>query len=901
MKSQLSPPRATAAPPASPGPPASPAMRALPASVAAEWPLVGRLEELACVWTVLNETQPSGILLSGAAGVGKSRLAHEVAAQARTSGWAVLWIKATEATRDINFGAVSRWIEPSAVGTMTSAERLARLGERLRARSRSQRVLLTVDDAHLLDAGTASLIQQYGSGRNRRVVSTVRRGSVASDAVRAVWTSPQVRRIEMHPLTMGQIDELLGTILGGRIDRPSRRALWRLCAGNVLLLRELVLGGLTAGDLSPIDGVWHWQAETPVIPSVRELICSRIAVLTPTERAALEAIAIGEPLPEMLVKTMMSEQDLLALERAGLVRWDPDSPGTLLRLAHPLFADAVRELTPLLAAHRARRSLAAATLADPGSSAGSQLRAVVWLLDAGATPDADLLAAAARHAGRLSAHRVQERIARAGRAAYGGYDFSLLLAQALGMQAKWEETAQLRTRPPLSDADTRERRCEVAALHAEVLAWGFGRPKDALDLLARATLGYRGPAGAQCSALRGAIALFCSDLTQAVSASEQVLATPGLSDDLAIRGLICAVPSLALMGRTSDAVDRANRGQALMAAGDVVPSVWRADLVYGHVCALRMAGRYRAALRVAEAFYESADDTGLTASALAAVAFAQALLDTGSLPRAEAMLLEALALFRREDLTGVLPWCRGLLAQTLALAGRVDAAVDLLASPDGDGSVAPIYRPEMARARSWVAAATGELTTGADLARQAAELAMQLEQPAVAARAWHDLARMGEPGAAATQLAMLTDTTQSAEPGLFQDHAAALAAQDGPGLDRSYQRFASRGALLLAAEASAAASAAYRATGHPAKAEQSRRRVTGCVTACDGATTPALRQIPTSDPMSRRETEVAALAGHGLTNAQIATKLHLSVRTVEGHLQHVYTKLELHGRGELPS
>lgn len=386
-----------------------------------------------------------------------------------------------------------------------------------------------------------------------------------------------------------------------------------------------------------------------------------------------------------------------------------------------------------------------------------------------------------------------------------------------------------------------------------------------------------------------------------MSASEQVLATPGLSDDLVIRGLICAIPSLVLMGRTTDAANRAGCGQALLAAGAVVPAVWHAELVYGHVCALRMGGRYDSALRVAAGFYESADDTGSAAPALAAFAFGEALLDTGRLPNAEAALREALALFRREDPTGVLPWCLCLLAQTLALSGQVDIAVGLLASLDGDAFVAPIYLPEMARARSWVAAAKGELTAGAHLARQAAKLAMQFGQPAVAARAWHDLARMGEPGAAAIELAELADNTQSAEPGLLRDHAVALAAQDGPGLDRAYQRFHARGAILLAAEASAAASALYLATGHRAKAEQSRQRVASCLAACDGATTPALRQIPTSEPMSRRESEVAALAGRGLTNAQIANKLHLSVRTIEGHLQHVYTKLDLHHRSELPS
>jgi DNA-binding CsgD family transcriptional regulator len=57
---------------------------------------------------------------------------------------------------------------------------------------------------------------------------------------------------------------------------------------------------------------------------------------------------------------------------------------------------------------------------------------------------------------------------------------------------------------------------------------------------------------------------------------------------------------------------------------------------------------------------------------------------------------------------------------------------------------------------------------------------------------------------------------------------------------------------------------------------------------------------PTSpDPtamLTARERDVLALAAEGHDNDAIAARLHLSVRTVERHLQNVYTKLGLHGR-----
>jgi DNA-binding NarL/FixJ family response regulator len=51
--------------------------------------------------------------------------------------------------------------------------------------------------------------------------------------------------------------------------------------------------------------------------------------------------------------------------------------------------------------------------------------------------------------------------------------------------------------------------------------------------------------------------------------------------------------------------------------------------------------------------------------------------------------------------------------------------------------------------------------------------------------------------------------------------------------------------------------------------------------------------------LTPREREVLALAASGLTNRAIAGRLHLSERTVESHLAHIYAKLGVAGRSEL--
>jgi two-component system response regulator NreC len=53
------------------------------------------------------------------------------------------------------------------------------------------------------------------------------------------------------------------------------------------------------------------------------------------------------------------------------------------------------------------------------------------------------------------------------------------------------------------------------------------------------------------------------------------------------------------------------------------------------------------------------------------------------------------------------------------------------------------------------------------------------------------------------------------------------------------------------------------------------------------------------DGLSEREAEVLGMIALGHTNAEIAAKLFLSVRTVESHRSHVQQKLRLTTRSQL--
>ena len=68
------------------------------------------------------------------------------------------------------------------------------------------------------------------------------------------------------------------------------------------------------------------------------------------------------------------------------------------------------------------------------------------------------------------------------------------------------------------------------------------------------------------------------------------------------------------------------------------------------------------------------------------------------------------------------------------------------------------------------------------------------------------------------------------------------------------------------------------------------------------ATVPSLPIVPSSGSplLTARERQISRLAGRGVSNRDIALEMGVSVRTVEGHLYQVFTKLGVTSRGDLP-
>ncbi|OBK29809.1 hypothetical protein A5634_17280 [Mycobacterium asiaticum] len=133
-------------------------------------------------------------------------------------------IAATATSRAIPLGAFSQWTDDAESASFALARRVV---EALTDGLAADRLVVFVDDAHLLDDLSALVVHQLVHSRLATVILTVRTGAAAPAAVTALWKNGLLRRCELEPLTRSGIDDLLAAAFGTAPDRHGADELWR--------------------------------------------------------------------------------------------------------------------------------------------------------------------------------------------------------------------------------------------------------------------------------------------------------------------------------------------------------------------------------------------------------------------------------------------------------------------------------------------------------------------------------------------------------------------------------------------------------------------------------------------------------------------------------------------------
>jgi class 3 adenylate cyclase len=376
-------------------------LRELPATA-----FVGRVaerERLAELWGQTHDGSLRLALISGEAGVGKTRLSMHLALQAHVEGATVLygrcdedlgvpyqpWVQAfghlvkeaPDRVLDVHVerfgGDAARLIPalrdrvpelPSARGNDPETDRYllyAALVSLLEEASKREPLLLVLDDLHWADAPTVSLLRHAvtaGPSMAVMVVGTYRDSDLSRDHPLTALLADLHRdrggeRMKLAGLQTGDVLSLIEALAGHELDEDGcalAEEITRETAGNPFFAGELVRHLMEAGAIVQEEGGrWHVVGEVAELglpQSVREVIGRRVERLGSDARRALSAAAvIGRDfdLGVLLAVVDLPQPQLLDLldeaVAASLLQESPERAGRFTfvhaLVAHTLYED----------------------------------------------------------------------------------------------------------------------------------------------------------------------------------------------------------------------------------------------------------------------------------------------------------------------------------------------------------------------------------------------------------------------------------------------------------------------------------------------------------------------------------------------------------------------------------
>ncbi len=325
--------------------------------------LIGREEELDRLQAFVNGAREGSakLLLEGEAGIGKTTLWRAGVEHARELGFRVLESRPVAPERELSFAALGDLLSAlhDEIGSLPAPQRralrialvleeaegepaeqravaAAMLGL-LRRLTAAEPLVIALDDIQWVDAPSAGALEFAFRRLDKESVRVLATSRLRADKTTMGFDNAE--RIEVGPLPLHALDQLVQTRLGARFLRPMLRQLEEASGGNPFYALEIAASLLRSGvRVEPGEPL-------PIPPVLREVLRDRLMRLSPRVReAALATAALAQPtvaaVQQAIGGGLTPVSDAIA---AGIL----DRDGETLRFTHPLLASTLYEDSPL--------------------------------------------------------------------------------------------------------------------------------------------------------------------------------------------------------------------------------------------------------------------------------------------------------------------------------------------------------------------------------------------------------------------------------------------------------------------------------------------------------------------------------------------------------------------------
>jgi DNA-binding CsgD family transcriptional regulator len=362
---------------------------------------------------------PCALSLEGDPGIGKTILWNAGVQRARERGYRVLHARPGAAERELSFAVLGDVLADvhDEVGFLPAPQRralrVALLLEDVRGQPPELRavgaalrglllhlagrgpVLVAIDDAQWADPPSAAALRFALRRLDSSPVGML--SAQRRDGAHARIDGEG--RVDLGPLGVNELDQLLRSRLGARFLRPTLLQLEEASGGNPFYALEIGAGLLRAeGDLQPGQPL-------PIPGSLRDVVRDRLALLsTPAREAALVTAALARPTVQILERLMVDAASGVAeAVDHGVLDRNRES----VRLTHPLLGATLYEDLPA-----AERRALHARLADVAVDAEERAHHLAEAAEGPNEELACLLDSAAAEAATRGASDTAARLAR---------------------------------------------------------------------------------------------------------------------------------------------------------------------------------------------------------------------------------------------------------------------------------------------------------------------------------------------------------------------------------------------------------------------------------------------------------------------------------------------------------
>ncbi|HZE16888.1 MAG TPA: AAA family ATPase, partial [Mycobacterium sp.] len=484
------------------------------------WPMVARDDEVRRALAALDDAaQFQGVVLVGDSGIGKSTLARALAEAVEPRGFTVRFVLGTETSKAVPLGAFY-WLTTLRV----AREPAVMLAAAQRCLEQEKNLVVVVDDAHLLDPLSATLVHHLAAGGTTRLIVTIRSGSAVPDAVTALWKEQLLLRLRIKALTWQQTEELARTVLGDVVETRLINELHGRTRGNPLMLRGLLNASRESGVLVRTKQGWRLQGALHADRELYDLLEVQLQSLAAEELEAVEVLAAAEVLEWGILRGLCDADAVAHLERDGTIQVVVDESHTVARLAHPIVGEVAlkrvgvvrsRQLNGMLAQHL-RKKMQTQEQRSRLPDVRTRILLAQLMMRSDLAPDLDVIIEAAASAVAMSNVALGGQLARFAVDHGGGLAAASVLAKMLIWQGRGNEVEAVLADVDPDGADEWQT-VQWGCLRAANLFFGCGQVERARLLLAdmRDRVDSQEMAGL-VTAIEGAFACFSGNVSTAI-------------------------------------------------------------------------------------------------------------------------------------------------------------------------------------------------------------------------------------------------------------------------------------------------------------------------------------------------------------------------------------------------